>query len=261
MNDDMMMDAHARGERSDISALASRVISALSDKSDEGAQAVRSSIVHRMVEATLARGGFNGECLLDELRENRLGPDQIIDIYIPETARALGEMWVSDVIGFAEVTIASARLQGLLTLLAPHWTQLPNDTMPEINTLLILQSSDCHTLGPHVATAQLRRLGATVRILFGADADSVTQILAQEPHHLVLFSCSRPDMLASIANTVQCIRSSLDAVPPIALGGLVLNLTDRVRDRTGVDLATNDVKLAFRLCETKSVKARSVACR
>jgi methylmalonyl-CoA mutase cobalamin-binding subunit len=245
--------------RTDMSALATAVLSALGDKSDDGSSTIRASVVRKLVGSTLRDGAFNAEMLLNDLKDRRVSPEQVVDIYIPEAARELGLMWVDDAIGFAKVTIATARLQGLLTLLAPPWSARAIEPAEGMNTLLILQANDSHTLGPHVATAQLRRLGASVRLLFGPDPDTIARVLKEETFHLIMFSCSRTDALATIAKLVKRVRSEMNGTPPIALGGIVLNLTDRIKEKTGVDLVTSDVRVAFRLCDNKRLKPRSVA--
>ncbi|MBV2359372.1 cobalamin B12-binding domain-containing protein [Thalassococcus sp. CAU 1522] len=248
-----------RGSPFGVSVLASTVISVLNGKQDDVARSMRNSVVRSLVRSTLRAGAFNAEVLLNDLRDSRIEPNDIVDLYIPEAARALGEMWVEDAIGFAKVTIATARLQGLLTLLAPPWAAVANDQAEAINTLLILQADDSHTLGPHVATAQLRRLGASVRLLFGPDERTIVRVLRDDPYDLIMFSCSRADALAPIAQMVKRVRAELNGAPPIALGGLVLGLAERVKERTGVDLVTNDVRVAFKLCERKRHKFKSAA--
>jgi hypothetical protein len=193
---------------------------------------------------------------LNELQDGRVATDQIVDIYIPQAARELGDMWQDDAIGFAAVTIATARLQGLLTLLSPSWTAT---RQRGANTLMVMQPQDSHTLGPHVATAQLRRQGASVRLLFGPDKDDLLQVLRDERFDLVMFTCSRIESLANVAQMVKRVRSGAGEPPPIALGGLVLELADRLKERTGVDLVTSDVKVAFKLCGNNRMKTKSVA--
>ena len=254
--DDRGLETDARPA---VSALASAVISVLNDRSDEQRDTVRSSVVRKLVKATLREGAFNPEKVLHDLSDTRIDNDQIVDIYVPEAARELGNMWCDDAIGFAKVTIATARLQGLLTLLAPPWAARTHDNAETINTLMILQGNDSHTLGPHVATAQLRRMGASVRILFGPDAETILKVLSEDSYELVLFSCSRTDALENISKMVKRIKTGFTGAPPIALGGIVLNLTDRVKEKTGVDLVTGDVRVAFKLCDRKRLKSKSVA--
>ncbi|SHH62133.1 hypothetical protein [Marivita hallyeonensis] len=245
--------------RPDISSLASAVISVLSDKGDEGVQTIRNSVVQKLIDASLRPGVFNAEELLEDLRDRRISADQIVDIYIPQAANEMGQMWVEDAIGFAKVTIATARLQGMLTLLAPPWSAKPSDAGHDTNILLLLQGDDSHTLGPHVATAQLRRMGPSVRIMFGASADTVIRTLSEESYDMILFSGSRPDSLASISKMVKRIRTGVLSPPPMVLGGIVLNLADGVKEKTDVDLVTNDVKVALKLCEKKKSRTRSLA--
>lgn len=257
-NDHTDERASAEENRPDISALASAVLSALSDKADDGAQTLRSSAVQKLVEAALQPGSFNSEEVLENLKDRRISPEQIVDIYIPQAARELGRMWTEDVIGFAKVTIATARLQGLLTLLSPPWAARPSDMANETHILLLLQGNDSHTLGPHVATAQMRRAGASVRILFGASDDTVLQALSNESYDMVMFSGSRIDALASVAKLVKRIRTGILVPPPLVLGGIVLSLADGVKEKTGVDLVSNDVKVALKLCEKNTYKSRSL---
>lgn len=245
--------------RSAVSALASAVLSVLSERGEDANINLRHQIVRKLVAATVRDGAFSSEKVLHDLQDEKIDPAQIIDIYVPAAARELGQMWTDDAISFAKVTIATARLQALLTLLAPPWALMESEQRHVSHILMILQGTDCHTLGPHVATAQLRRMGASVRILFGPDYDTMSKVLSQDTFDLILFSCSRPDALESIAKLVKRIRAFETDAPPIALGGIVLELTDRVKEKTGVDLVTSDVRVAFKLCEKKRHKTKSVA--
>ncbi len=243
--------------RLDISSLASAVLSVLSDKGEEGVQTIRSSVVQKLVDAALKSGSFDSEALLEELKDCRISTDQIVDVYIPQAACELGQMWCDDDIGFAKVTIATARLQGLLTLLAPPWVTRARDSAKDgTNILMLLQGNDSHTLGPHVATSQLRRFGASVRILFGPKEDTVVRALSEESYDLVLFSSSRAEALASVAKMAKRVRTSILVPPPLVLGGIILNLADGVKEKTGVDLVTNDVKVALKLCEKNKSRSR-----
>lgn len=255
-SDDRDIDSEAR---SAVSALASAVISVLSDRGDEANVNLRNQIVRKLVAAALREGAFSAERLLHDLMDEKIENSQIIDIYVPAAARELGQMWTDDAIGFAKVTIATARLQALLTLLAPPWAVQDHEPKKTINTLMVLQGNDSHTLGPHVATAQLRRMGSSVRLLFGPDDATLSKVLSQDTYDLILFSCSRTDALETIAKSIKRIRISDTDTPPIALGGIVLELTDRIKEKTGVDLVTNDVRVAVKLCERKRHKIKSVA--
>jgi hypothetical protein len=76
---------------------------------------------------------------------------------------------------------------------------------------------------------------------------------------MVMFSGSRTDSLASIAKLVKRVRAGILTPPPMVLGGIVLSLADGVKEKTDVDLVTNDVKVALKLCEKKKSRYRSLA--
>lgn len=257
-SDDRDIDFDQRG---DVSALASAVLSVITDKPQTEPKTIRGALVNKLIKATLRRGAFDADKMIDSLRDDRISPEQIMDIYIPSAAKELGVMWLDDRIGFAQVTIATARLQGLLTQLAPPWSSSPLEPGEGVRSLMILPDNDSHTLGPHVATAQMRRIGASVRLLFAPDPKTLLRILDEDRYDLVMFSCSRTESLATVGQMVKRIRTDMDGTPPIALGGLVLDLTDRIKEKTGVDLVSSDIRVALKLCDNKRLKSRSMARR
>ncbi len=245
--------------RPDIAFLASTVIKTLNGKSDDTRCAVRTSMLQWLLTECQRSVGYDSGVTLAGLRNGRLLPDQIVDTYIPEAARALGAMWASDEISFAQVTIATARLQELLTHISVPWCPEASNLEDSVTILMVLQADDTHRLGSHVAITQLRRLGATVRVLFGTDADTLAEMVTEESYDLLMFSCSNKDTLATISEIIKSVRSLVEEAPPMALGGLVLDLADRVKETTGADLVTSDVRVAFKLCDRKRQKLRTLA--
>jgi methanogenic corrinoid protein MtbC1 len=243
---------HTGRTRAEIAALASTVISVLSEKPVPHTRALRMSVVQKIVRACLRTGAFDAAALAADLVDERTTAEQIVDHYIAEAARSLGIMWEADTIGFADVTIGSARLQGLIATLACRWR--PCD-MAGPSVLFVSMKGDTHTLGAQIAVTQMRRAGADVHLLFGPDHTELLTAMARGNHDMVMFSCSRPDGLATIAHLVIRMRAGHIGTPPIALGGLVLHLTDRVKERTGVDVVTNDIRVAMRLCESSKPRA------
>ena len=242
--------------RTEIAALASKVISVLSDKPVPHARSLRLSIVQQLMQAALAPGRFQPEQLVARLTTGRVTPEQLVDFYIPETAQQLGVLWEDDVIGFASVAIATARLQGLVSMMATAWPDIGPETGPSV--LFVVMKDDAHTLGSQIAVQQMRRQGADVHLLFGPDEAELAHAIHHGCHDLVLFSCSRLDGLATIAHFVKCMRTGIARTPPIVLGGLVLNLAERVKERTGADFVTNDIRAALAACDSNKRKAESV---
>lgn len=244
--------------RPDISALASTVLSVLNQKDAKGDQTIRASIVQNLVTEAMNANGFQAERLWADVTHRGVSDAQLIDFYIPQAARILGEMWSTDRISFAKVTIGTARLQILLGLIAPSWDVASTNTGEASQILMVMRTDDHHTLGPLVAAAQLRRLGARVRLLFDPSITALVKAVSIEACDIVLFSSSRTEALASIANLVKGVRNSVLVPPTLVLGGLVLDMSDGLKEATDVDLVTNEVKAALRLCKKKKSRNRSL---
>ncbi len=252
-------DGEPTGEaRAEIAALANTVISVLSDKPVPHARALRTSVLQKLLRACLRDGPMDPVTLIDELVDDRTTSEHLVDHYIPEVARQLGAQWEADDISFAAVAIGSTRLQGLVSILSRQWNPVAEDG-PSV--LFVLPKGDTHTIGAQIAVTQLRRAGADVRLLFGPDHVKLLEAVKHGNHEMVMFSCSRPDGLATIAHLVIRMRTGHAGTPPIALGGLVLHLADRVKERTGVDVVTNDVRVALRLCDSSKPRAEIVTRR
>jgi len=236
-----------------VCPLAATVISLLNDRSDKATRNVGPEIVERVALAMVRDDGDVVDTVLSALLHERLTATQIIGECIPQAVRRLGSLWFEDRLSFAEVTIGSARLQGLLGSFSPDWTDWNLRAPLPPDVVLIIPENDDHTVGLHVAATQLRRAGASVRLLFAPTAGQTVQALRNDPTNVLMISSSRLQDLAKLADFVSHIRRNLDPVPPVAIGGVVVNLADDIADQTGADLATDDVLAALALgCVTES---------
>jgi methylmalonyl-CoA mutase cobalamin-binding subunit len=199
----------------------------------------------------MTKAYFNPSDALSELRALRLSDAAIIDNYIPEAARSIGQKWAQDELGFADVTIASVRLQSLLTEVE---FLNPDDHLPAERTLDILIvacEGEQHTLGCFVAAAQLRRRGATVETMCGQPEDVIRSRILRNDYDAILFSCSRRRHLETISGIVIDIRSRMSEPPLFAIGGIILSKTRGIKRLTGADLVTSDVDVVVEQCEQR----------
>lgn len=206
------------------------------------------SIMKQLIDAALA---FDRQAC-DEVKEVALGlaitEISLADQYIPAVARILGDLWVSDHIGFADVTIGSARLQAMLRDLGPDWaadTMAPADA-PSV--LLLTPKDASHTLGAVVLSGQLRRRGYSVRITFDADRARVSEIMDRIRFDTVFISAAHSESLEKIRRMVEFVRTLTPKHLPIILGGTVLEASAKVASVTGVDLATSNLDEAIEFC-------------
>ena len=209
----------------------------------------------------LAHVTFDAADALTSLRDVGLTDNLIIDFCVPEVARRIGQHWVDDKLGFAEVTIASARLQSLLTEIEFLSVNTPSIPPNPYDILLVCRETEQHTLGSFVAAAQLRRRGAIVETLCGEPDALVKVRIRTNGYDAVMFSCSRRHDLDSIGQIAMDSKRSVTKPPPFILGGLVLNFAEQITRPAGIDLMTSDVEKVLEFCEERSKRPQWQAIR
>jgi methanogenic corrinoid protein MtbC1 len=244
-----------RNRPESVDALASKVISVLRGRQTVSHEGLRQFVLDHMKRAVLGKSPYAPDGLLAELRGYRLSVDEVIDLYVPNVARDLGEQWVQDKISFADVTVGVMRLQALL---AEASNSNRTDVLPavsHIHALILVPQGEQHFLGASVVASQIRRLGCDTDMSFDEDMGSLTARLLDDPPDLILITCARRETLESVANTVQTIRNAVSNGPLVALGGALQMQKEDVIERTGVDIVTKVAEEAVALC-TKRAKPR-----
>jgi len=233
----------------DIEPLASQVITLLSERQTVSPVGARQVIVDYLVRSTLRSVGFDPVQVMHELRGYRLTVDAVIDLYIPQVAARLGEMWISSDIDFAEVTVGSLRLQTLLveaSAVLDHWPVA--EAADVLHALIVVPEGEQHFLGASVVAAQLRRMGCEAAVSFCEPVKAVAARVACDRPDMVMFSCARGAALDSVSRTVQKIRANAHSDPVIALGGPIKGDMDGIKEKAGADLMTNTAKDVVSFC-------------
>lgn len=204
-----------------------------------------------MIDASLA-SDFDAACVLRGMIDAGVRAEDIADAYVPAVARKLGCDWVDDRLSFARVTVAAGRLQSLLGRLAQ-----PNDAVRSAhpgapNVLLVSFEGDQHTLGWKLVSVQLRRRGAAAHAVLDIAPDAVAEIAEQAGFDLVLVSASRPQVLDQVARMVSALRTRMIDVPPIVLGGIVVDFLDDGTERADIVAVTNCLDRALSCRKRKS---------
>ncbi|TRD22594.1 cobalamin B12-binding domain-containing protein [Palleronia caenipelagi] len=181
----------------------------------------------------------------DQMQREGIHPTQICDDYVPEVARRLGELWTEDELSFAGVTIACSRLQAMLRDLSPE--EPPDTSATGTRLLLVVIADTMHTLGAMVLTGQLRRQGASVKLMLGRSLQEISATLGSGSYHGALLSVALRDELSDLQATIKDLRGANGNRIPIIVGGSITELgINRVKVATGADLVTNDIREALR---------------
>lgn len=178
--------------------------------------------------------------------------EAMADIYIPTVARNLGDQWCEDQLGFAEVTIGSARLQSMLRDLGEGWAA-DLETKPDASTvLLVVPDAVHHTLGAFVLAGQLRRKGLSVRLMLGATPGNIHEQGEHAHYDAVFISACTGDKLETLRKIVDSVRQVQHAAPPVLIGGTLLETNADVVALTGTDYIANTADEAIALCNLRT---------
>ena len=190
------------------------------------------------------------QSVVDRMVRTGITCEEIVDLYIPQVARDLGQAWADDVMSFATVTIGCARLQGVLRTVAQILSDLNNvETMgvriPHF--LILVPAQEQHTLGATVLATQLRRYGITSDIDLQADMFTEESTASPSKYDAVMISASARFGIEKLSQFVARAKASYGNIP-VLIGGSILLQNEAVTPQTGADLATNDLFKAISLC-------------
>ncbi|MDD9923354.1 MAG: cobalamin B12-binding domain-containing protein [Boseongicola sp.] len=233
-----------------VESLANEALRSLARKRGAGTNVLHEEYVIALHSAVLDGSESQRDRVVEWMLDTGVTVSGLIDLYIPEVARRLGAEWCEDDLGFAEVTVGSARLQGLLRDLAAREPLKPRPVTTQGVAIVVL-SDEYHTLGALVLTAQLRRMGVSVRVLIGVAREKAIREVSQGGYDAVMISASHVETLVQIEKFIKDLNREMEQNTPIVVGGPVLNVERDVAAVTGADFATSDVVEALRLCQLR----------
>ena len=237
-----------KGKARGVNSLATEVLSVVAKNSQLGETVRWSMLVDKFCDVVRA---FEPDALVSfmaELRAIGVSNDEIAETLIPAAARKLGDRWCTDHLGFADVTIGSARLQSILRDLSTTGDVkiVRDDTAPAI--AIAVRADEHHTLGALVLAYHYRRQGIAVRVLLGRSDEEIAEVVQGGDFGALFISASGGVKLESLRNLVNLVQNGLHAAPPIVVGGSLLESRKNAKTLTGADYATNDPAKALRLC-------------
>lgn len=233
----------------EVARLAERAISILLSKSEARRAAAEAQLL-LLCDAFLADEDEARRAIMSRLRRDGTVGSDIIDHVVPELARYMGRRWGNDEIGFADVTIGSARLQETVRALGRDGTEplRRGTTGAKTRILLIIPRTEHHTLGAFVAADQLRRMGFEVDVAIDQHPRQVAELVRRNRYRMIGITAAGRRTLASARDMVDTIRASVTRVTPIVLGGSIVAGGSSLKAYTGVDHVVNDVASAVRIC-------------
>lgn len=239
-----------RDPEKSVGSLASEALSMLVARRVVQSGATSERFMTALHDAVCGNDPAQRDRVVREMLHARIDRCEIADVYIPEIARRMGEEWCDDTMSFAEVSIGVARLQGLLRDLTEDWSVEQRMYDNALNIVVLMLADDYHTLGPMLVTSQLRRLGASVRLLLGRSEAEVRVTISEQAFDLILISVAHVERLAATGDLVRTLRGTVLRPAPIVIGGPAIEFDPegKAKTLTGADHVSNDIREVLGLC-------------
>jgi methylmalonyl-CoA mutase cobalamin-binding subunit len=231
-----------------IASFAGRVLDVLVDRSRRSSSTLRDDLVATLAEGMLHQDEQQLEAALRAFRRACISPSAMAETYVPAAARLLGSDWACDRMGFADVTIGTARLQALVRAIGTRWAG-DSTLAPGFRTvLMIVPERHDHTLGAIVATGQLRRMGLSVCLRLGPGRRELIDLLRTRIFDAAMISVGHSERIDLVSAVVDTLRAYGPRGMPILAGGPVPLAAEELKRRTGADFVTSDLDLAVSYC-------------
>lgn len=236
------------GAETGVIDFASWVVDLLAARRAAADGVMRPEILDRLVRAVVQPEPEPLAALLRDLVRQKVSAVAIADLYIPAAAAQLGDDWMEDRAGFAEVTLATARMQAMLRALGAAWSADRSEPGTGHCILLCVAPGERHTLGALVLLGQLRRSGVSVRLVLDPAAEDLPAMMAATRFDAALVSASGSVRLADLAKFVETLRRLAPRAMPVVIGGGVLGVVPEAVALVGADGGAMEVAQALVAC-------------
>lgn len=232
-----------------VTDLATRALAELATTSDKMSRATRGREAHALCDALFDPETTAYQQLIVRMIAEGLTSEDLLDQVIPDTARLLGQGWLSDERSFADVTIGTSRLQQTVRTIGARHEKDGLSIPTGHRALLILPDFEQHSLGSFIIANQLRRMGVWVQMAFDCETGNLSALLEDHPCSMIGLSLGSEQSLDHAPALVSKIRG-LKPDAPIVLGGTILADTPSdYAESIGADYIADTARDALDFCQ------------
>ncbi|MEL6302217.1 MAG: cobalamin B12-binding domain-containing protein [Pseudomonadota bacterium] len=199
--------------------------------------------VYGFVGALLSRTSGDAADFVDRLR---LTEHSLIEVYqhlLAPAARRLGEMWDNDECGFAEVTIAIAKIRHLFIATAPLFPVHESaDKKDRRSILMTTTPGEQHTFGVYLAVEHFRAHEWTVWSGTPRNTRELIELASKEPYDVIGLSIGSERSLEAAKTAIRELReNAVNSDVVLLAGGSLLFNQPELADDLAADLLVHEI--------------------
>ena len=178
-----------------------------------------STDVQNFCDAIIAKNDHLQIELIETLIKRGVSLKTVYEVFIPEVAETLGNLWKESRLTFVEVSIGAQRLQRLSRIYEKRYLgpMYVSSEGPEI--LLILPKKEIHTLGLITASGIFKKNGANPFVAVGYSDQEIMNIINLKNFKLIGISVSNSENIPDCLRIGTKIRSYTSVSMPLVIGG------------------------------------------
>ena len=225
--------------------------------------------IDRLCEALISESETSHHSVIGALVATGVTSDQVYQEYVPQAARRLGEMWISDTASFIDVALGASRLQALIRTdwdaagdaagISSGGGALGRCIPLGQEILMVIPAFEQHSLGAFVAADTFRRHGVWVRMAIGLEAAELAEVLQGSRFSALGLSLSSHKAVEQAEDLIGYLRVNVRSLPPIVVGGRIVSENAAIVSRCGADHAVKSVREAIERCGLATVSERLTA--
>tara|TARA_A100001011_G_C14170479_1_gene782255 strand:+ start:173 stop:1003 length:831 start_codon:yes stop_codon:yes gene_type:complete len=236
-------------------SLINRALEELTNQESAGAQKRRKKNLEKLCVSLFS---LNGEAkrVIHSMLDSGISAKEIFEVFIPDAARQLGKCWIQNTLSFAEVTLATSKLQTIAKQFEGLYIGSFNSGASGPEIMIISPKQEQHTFGAQMITRQFQRLGVSPYLSINNNLDEIRKIISKHKFKLVALSlanyksCSPKSDVRSIVSLVKQLKI------PIVAGGSLIHSHKSAVESLNVDMITDDAINALRYFNIKLSRNR-----
>ena len=209
-----------------INSLALHALKRVSDSDD---------FVGQLIAASLSPNPNALPNLVGSIHKFDLAPHDLVFGAVPAALRSMGDDWLNDAMSWVSVSVASSRLQSVLTdydLRSVGYQPNP------VRALILVPKDDDHAISAIILQKRLQVLGHFADLILDATPEDIISSPMLGEYDIVALSVNQTNAIKG-AQTLSDILSKTVPNTPRLLGGYVV--TQPLPDHLQFDLLSNDI--------------------